>query len=101
MKWAGQAPSQVYGGLDTWVSNLDGDCGLEVGCGTTRLSSPKTLRSGVYMGPSVPEVLGLGFEAVGWDSWIPRPARLGKVPRRGQSWGCGGVRCTWGGAGRD
>lgn len=20
------------------------------------------------------------------------------MPRRGQSWGCGGVRCTWGGA---
>ena len=51
------------------------------------------------MGPSVPEfwVWGLSCRV---DSWIPRPARLGKVPRRGQSWGCGGVMCTWGGAGK-
>lgn len=42
---------------------------------------------------------GLGFETVEWDSWIPRLAGLGMVPRRGQSWVSGGVRCTWVGAG--
>lgn len=35
-----------------------------------------------------------------WDSRIPGPAGLGMMPGRGQSWGCGGVSCTWGGAGQ-
>lgn len=70
----------VEGGLE-WLSFPRGQiCGLQ--------------------GPPRARALGLWCEAVRWDSWIPRPAGLGTVPRRGQSWGFGGVRCVWGGAGR-